>query len=253
MELWTNKKPNISYLRIIGSKAYVLVNDHERQLRFEKKSQEMVLVGYASRQKAYYVWQRETRKVIISRDVIIVEPKPKQQAVIVETMNENKAQLADDSESNSRKSKPDSLASTSNTEVKSIDSISDETSKDIKTEKGHEDCIANRTRSKGTLNIATAASAFLADVIPTTVMEAKTGTYKNQWTSAMKAEYDSLIQNNTWTLVNLHEDQKLIKSKWVFRLKVKPDESIDRFKARLVAKGCSQKTGVDYSETFCSM
>lgn len=250
MELWTNKRPNISYLRVIGSKAYVLVNDHERQSKFEKKSQEMVLVGYASKQKAYRVWQRGTRKVIISRDVIIVEPKPKQQAVIVETLNEDKVQLADDLESNSKENKSDSSASTSNTEIKPIDSASTRRSKDIKTEE-HKDCIAHRTRSKGTLDIATAANAFLADVaVPTTVTEAKTGPHKNQWESAMKAEYDSLIKNNTWTLVNLHEDQKPIKNKWVFRLKVKPDGSIDRFKARLVAKGCSQKAGVDYSETF---
>lgn len=69
----------------------------------------------------------------------------------------------------------------------------------------------------------------------------------------MKMEYDSLIQKNTWTLVKLPKDQKLIKNKWIFRLKTKPNGSIDRFKARLVAKGCSQKAGVDYSETFSSV
>jgi len=101
------------------------------------------------------------------------------------------------------------------------------------------------------LNIATAARAFLADaVIPTTVDEAKSGRNKDQWESAMKNEYDSLIQNDTWTLVDLPEDRRSIKSKWIFKLKTKPDGSIDKFKARLVARGCSQKAGVDYLETF---
>jgi len=53
------------------------------------------------------------------------------------------------------------------------------------------------------LNIATAIRAFLADaVIPTTVEEVKSGHNKDQWESAIKNEYDSLIQNNTWTLVD---------------------------------------------------
>ena len=43
---------------------------------------------------------------------------------------------------------------------------------------------------------------------------------------------------------------KIIGSKWVFKLKLKPDGSIERHKARLVAKGYHQTAGVDYFETF---
>jgi transposase InsO family protein len=45
IESWTGTKPNVSYLRIIGSKAFTLIN--EKRSKFEKKSQELVLVGYA--------------------------------------------------------------------------------------------------------------------------------------------------------------------------------------------------------------
>lgn len=39
-------------------------------------------------------------------------------------------------------------------------------------------------------------------------------------------------------------------SKWVYKAKLRPNESLDRLKARLVAKGYHQVGGVDYLKTF---
>ena len=35
----------------------------------------------------------------------------------------------------------------------------------------------------------------------------------------MKAEYDSLTGNNTWTFVDEPEDQQVLPGKWVFKVK----------------------------------
>ncbi|KAJ9538575.1 hypothetical protein OSB04_031308 [Centaurea solstitialis] len=70
------------------------------------------------------------------------------------------------------------------------------------------------------------------------------------WRNAMIEEMNTLKHNNTWTLVELPANKKIIGCKWVFTVKVNPDGSVACFKARLVAKGYAQTYGVDYSETF---
>ena len=46
------------------------------------------------------------------------------------------------------------------------------------------------------------------------------------------------------------KDVKPISCKWVYKIKSRPDRSIERYKARLVARGFSQKYRLDYEETF---
>ena len=53
-----------------------------------------------------------------------------------------------------------------------------------------------------------------------------------------------------WHLIPPHPGLNVIDCKWVFKIKQKPDGSIDRYKACLVAKGFKQQYGVDYDDTF---
>ncbi|KAK4387417.1 Retrovirus-related Pol polyprotein from transposon RE1 [Sesamum angolense] len=70
------------------------------------------------------------------------------------------------------------------------------------------------------------------------------------WVEAMEKELYALENNETWELTTLPRDKKAIGSKWVFKLKMNPDGSVERYKARLVAKGYNQIEGVDYFDSF---
>ena len=60
------------------------------------------------------------------------------------------------------------------------------------------------------------------------------------WMVDMGVEYDAIVKNGTWSLCDLPLGKKAIGTKWVYKLKHKPDGSIDRYKAKLVAKGYAQ-------------
>lgn len=69
----------------------------------------------------------------------------------------------------------------------------------------------------------------------------------------MREELNSLIENETWTLVPRAIGRKPIPGKWVYKLKRGPKGEILRYKARWVIKGFRQKEGIDYNETFASV
>lgn len=90
--------------------------------------------------------------------------------------------------------------------------------------------------------------AFIAE--PVTIKEAMSSPNSAEWKDAMSDEMNSLMENQTWTLVDLPDGKKPPKTKWVFTIKRDTSGEIVRHKARLVAKGCSQQYGIDYEETF---
>ena len=70
------------------------------------------------------------------------------------------------------------------------------------------------------------------------------------WTQAMHDEYQALMDNHTWSLFPKNSTMNVTGYRWIFKLKLKLDGSIDRYKARLVAKGYKQEDRFDYMETF---
>lgn len=71
-----------------------------------------------------------------------------------------------------------------------------------------------------------------------------------EWQDAMKQELMALERNKTWELVSQPPGKRPIDCKWIYKVKLKVDGSVERFKARLVAKGYTQVEGVDFFDNF---
>ena len=89
---------------------------------------------------------------------------------------------------------------------------------------------------------------------PKTFRQARHGGQWDLWKLAAKEEYGSLMENGTWKLVDRPKDRKVLRGKWVWKLKRGPNGEILRHKARWVIKGFfQQQEGTDYFETFASV
>src|SRR5271156_4607481 len=69
---WKNKKPDVSYLRVFGCLAYVLIHKNHRKA-LEPHSKRCIFVGYAEGVKAWKFWDPVDKKIIISSHAVFDE------------------------------------------------------------------------------------------------------------------------------------------------------------------------------------
>lgn len=94
-ECWTGRKPNLSFARVFGCRAFMHIPD-ARRTKWEPKSRELMHIGYYEDSKAYRLLNPETGRVYKARDVIFFEnqnyyskPKPQKDSVLIRFDDEN--------------------------------------------------------------------------------------------------------------------------------------------------------------------
>ncbi|GJZ95284.1 retrovirus-related pol polyprotein from transposon TNT 1-94 [Tanacetum coccineum] len=74
-ELFKDRKPNLEYFKVFGSKCFIL-NTKDYLTKFDPKSTEGIFLGYSPNSKAYVVLNKETMKVEESLNVKFDETPP---------------------------------------------------------------------------------------------------------------------------------------------------------------------------------
>jgi hypothetical protein len=76
---------------------------------------------------------------------------------------------------------------------------------------------------------------------------------RKEWIKIMKNENNFLLINEIWTLVNSFKDRRVLRDKWVYKIKRKEHDEILRYKTRWVIRRFEQVERLNHTKTFVSM
>ena len=79
-ELYKGRKPNLSHLRVFGSKCFIHNNEKVNLGKFDAKSDIGIFIGYSKRSKAYRVYNKRNQTVEESVHVVFDEVTPEMQS-----------------------------------------------------------------------------------------------------------------------------------------------------------------------------
>ncbi|KAJ9541466.1 hypothetical protein OSB04_027972 [Centaurea solstitialis] len=232
-ELWKGKKPNISFLRIWGCEVYVKRPTSEK---LKPKSDKCFFVGYPRTTVGYYFYNPEENKVFVARNGKFLEEKFLSSG---NTRKDVDLQVVD-KENTTPIVEPEIQHENVEPQSEPIEEVQ---TQDLRR--------SSRVRQEPDRYLGFLVSQDSGDLNePTSYGKVVSGSESEQWQEAMKAEMQSMYDNQVWELTDLPQHCRAVGRKWVFKKKTDMDGNIHTFKARLVAKGFTQTHGIDYDETF---
>ncbi|KAK1646253.1 hypothetical protein QYE76_064058 [Lolium multiflorum] len=242
-ELWFNKKPKLSFLKVWGCEAYVKKLQPDK---LEPKAEKCVFIGYPKETIGYTFYHKSEGKIFVAKNGTFLEKE-----FLTKEVTGRKVELDEIEESllvDQSSAVPENVPVPPTPATEEANDNDHETSNETATEP------RRSTRDRATpdwydpcLNVMIVDNN---DEDPATYEEAMMSPDSNKWQEAMKSEMGSMYDNKVWTLVELPDSRKAVENKWIFKRKTDADGNITVYKARLVAKGFRQIQGVDYDETF---
>jgi hypothetical protein len=251
-EAFWGHKPDVSPLRIFGSKCHVRVPPEHRK-KLDAHSIDGVFCGFTRNSKAYRIWIPGRRKFVSSRDVIIYE-KVDSTPLVDDDMPPAQSEGVQI---------PAHAPTVDSTPVEEPNpdtpTITPRHTQHLKPEETHPNPdelhqarVSRLTwkRREMEANIAYLANHLNSGDVPVSYHEAIGSPDAEHWHQAMQEEFDMLTEWKTWELVNLPPEHKTTGSQWTYDIKRGPNGKITRYKAHFITQGFSQIPGLDFDDTF---
>jgi transposase InsO family protein len=242
-EVMYDEPPNLDHLRVFGCAAYVL---NENAPKFGNNATKMILVGYSKMSSSYRCYNPKTKRFI---DTIHV--------TFDETLSGvSRTDLPSTSIPDCTDPPPSQLGCAEFEPPSSEPSSQSRPRRSTRPGRGTRDSgfmvseylaeIQSQCHEQPVQYAFTGVTA----VDPSTYGAAMHDACAERWVEAMDTEYQTLMDFNTWELVQLPKGAKMLGSRWVYRRKHNQFGELLSYKARFCVKGYEQRYGVNYSETF---
>jgi hypothetical protein len=254
-EIFHGKMPNIGYIKTWGSITYYHPNTKYKN-KLQPRKNRAILIGYSDHNQ-YKLYDIESKKTIWSRDTTIIEGLFITNNIIKPTANNNIRPRVKKYNIKTRASKQTEIdASPSHKIEVQIPSQEDNYIYSIK-DTTLIDKLTTYNKLPGNYILSAAT-----DKEPANFQQAMKLDERNEWYKACLDENKSLLDQNTFKIIDTPPNIKPLKGRWVFKRKtiknscliqdhyITNNDKTIRFKARWVIQGFNQKLGVDFLETF---
>lgn len=228
-EIFLGKRPDVSHLKIYGSKVFVRKPEQKRISKWDRKAEEGILVGYS--EYGYRVLMNN--KVIVARHVEVIE-----NSKTCIGLNDDESDIDTSEENDKNSDSEESLDEVFKSPIKDKTKIEkDENQLKIPRKSERVRSCPDRYDEFKMKNKIIAN--YCRTDIPVTFEEAIQSNESKKWIEAMDKEISGIRLNKTWKLVD-SEEKKVIDVKWIYNKK-----SNGTYKARLVVRGFQQKDEID--------
>lgn len=266
-EVLFNKTPNYSFLKVFGCACYPYLGPYKKD-KLSPKSTKCIFLGYNPLHKGYRCYENSiSRHVVFDESVFpfcssssttTITSAPQIEHIPVPVFENSYDIVTEDASENENEDLTD-------TNTGSDSDTLEDSNVDLPAQPPIGPSHTMVTRAKDGIVKPKHFPDFITNYfVPHPIHTAFTSivslpkepkTYNSaskhdEWIDSMHKEYEALMLNNTWSLVAPTSDINILGSKWIYKLKLKPEGTIDSFKSRLVAQGCSQQDEIDYDVAF---
>ncbi|KAK8578706.1 hypothetical protein V6N12_069050 [Hibiscus sabdariffa] len=179
-EIWTGKRPSMSFMKIWGCQAYV---KHQMSTKLEPRSHKCIFVGYPKETKGYYFFNPKENKVFVARTRVFLEKEflsSKRDRRNIELEEVQQQQVTEP-------------------EVEQTSQIFEENSTNLETQPLQRSTREHHEPERYGFLITSHGDVILVDQDePKTYQEAVSSRDSEKWLEAMRSEMDSLSNNQTY-------------------------------------------------------